>query len=190
MQWSHIMPDDTNENLSSELLEYVKLMLQNPEYVLKAIQDRNVEINSLKAMLKHQGLVFDETASRHDHIFEEKEKLTQDYQNLVEKYENILETHQAMLEDHEVLIKEFILMKEKVDVNELLYKKTVTGKVESFANKLGGWKGILLKVMLTPPVSYVLIAIIFALFMTASIIGWAGVLSSIQPLIDLFDIFT
>lgn len=122
-----------------------------------------------------------------DHI---KKTFTQDLElknsNLQHELSAALEENKSLkskLNEYENLL---IAIKTEREVLERTRQKTWEEKVIEFTGALPFKIGIILRFLLTPPVSRYFFMLLFALTFVASLIGWDGVAKALDPIIGMF----
>jgi DNA phosphorothioation-dependent restriction protein DptG len=179
-------PRENRSSASVDVLNATKELLGNNEYAIEAIRYRNKKIKDLEDIISHQDVAFQEIEERYDEMSKKKDDAESGLEKLEEDYKTVYEDWKKISGELEVLKKAHDQLEEDHRVMTALRDKTFSRKVEIYADKVGGKRGAMLKLLFTPPVSKIILLIIFVLLLVASIVGWGPVAAALKPLLKIF----
>lgn len=181
--------DEYNKNISSatvNVLNATKKLLGDNEYAIKAISTRNAKIKDLEDIINHQDIAFQEIEERYDDIAKKKAYAELDRNKISHDYENVYANWKRISDELKVLKDDYSKLEKDHKIMIAIRDRTFHRKIEIYAEKDGGRKGALVKLLFTPPVSKIILLIIFVLLFVASIVGWSPVVAALKPIGDIF----
>ncbi len=183
------MSFEDDNKAKHELLDETKKLaeelLKNPEYAEKAIKDRNIIIRGLKADIEHRIVAFKEIVTRYDELADQVQNLK--YENeklgkfLNETNKNLIETEAKFIETNKSLIE----VEKKLEIEEHYNDSVWVVKIEKATQSLQGWKGGIIRILFSRPVSQYVFLSLFCLLFVASFIGWTGIAALLAPIFHL-----
>lgn len=180
---------DPNRNRSSASIDVLKAtleLLDNNQYAIDAIRSRNMKIKDLEDIIRHQEIAFQEIEERYDDMSEKKVAAESGYDSMQKDYAILYEDWKRISGELAVIKEAYSKLEKEHKIVSALRDKTFSRKVEIYAEKVGGKRGAILKLLFTPPVSKIILLIIFVLLFVASIVGWGPVAAALKPLLKMF----
>lgn len=165
------MPDKPNDP-REEVLKATKELLQNKDYAIRAIHDRNLKIKTLKDIITHYDIAFKETEDRYQSLSREKKELKTEKEDIENNYATLFELYENDKKYLKQCLEEIDTYQTKLKIYETREEKSFTHKIENYAKALGGIRGAFIRLLFTPPVSKILIFVVFLILILASIVGW------------------
>lgn len=175
-----------NSPANKDFIKSIKELLGNNEYAISAIQSRNKKIRNLEAIIEHHKVAFDEIERRYDDLTRRKNTSEEKLFNLEKDYVKLYKDWEKVLKENKELEEYLKKIENDLKIIKRLRDKTFAGKIENYANKVGGKRGALIKLLFTPPVSKIVLLVIFIIITSASLVGWGPIIAAIKPIFRLF----
>ena len=182
------MPDNIKivSNASIDILTASKDLLDNNQYAIDAIHNRNIQIKNLKSILEHQQIAFSEIEKRYDDLSQKKKEAETSLKELEMEYAQLYDLYSNNFDELKLTKENFSKTLNELIIEKMINEKTFTRKMEKYASAVGGKKGALLKLLFTPPMSKIFLISIILIIFLASIIGWPTIFVAIKWIPKIF----
>jgi hypothetical protein len=173
-------------NANMDVLRATKELLGNNQYAIDAIRSRNKRIRDLVDIITHQTLAFKEIEERYDQMSREKDYALSKLSTLENNYAVLYDDWKQLLTERELNKIKFDKLKDDYEVIIALRDRTLSRKIEMYAEKVGGKRGAFIKLVFTPPMTKIWSILFIITIFIASIIGWTPVLAFLKAIVSIF----
>jgi hypothetical protein len=179
--------ESPKHSVFQETKKLAEELLKDPDFARKAVHDRNIIIQSLKADIEHKNVVFKEVEAKYNEL---SDTLSQTFASKSEMEVAISKMRETIKDlEKELGDQTDVLRKCQQDLllQQQITESLWTIKLEKIAMSLGlyGLKGGLIKIILSRPFSQYFVLFLFIFLFVTTFMGWGAMFHIFFPLAPL-----